>query len=189
MSEFEKRIPSNKQIETIGKTRDRAFSAITDIAATRREWKENQTDLTPREIEHKKVELELQEMFSLQFMAESARLTEMLQACIKAREDHPALAEITDELAELGTLEDYVKKTRLFGPVIAKIVDLDYLDALNDFDVESYEKPSVTWLKKFATQFASTVLMLQDTINSYKLQREELQIVAETQAILEDFRQ
>lgn len=186
MSDFEKSIPSKRHLANLSSLRDEAFAAITDIAAERRKIEENASPIPQEEKDALEDELKLNEMLTREFMANSAILTERLQEYIMIREAHPTLADIADELAELGTLMDYVKKNRLFGSVIAKIIDLEYLDAQNDFDFESKKKPGSTWLSRAASQFAVAALMLQRTIDSYKLQREELLLIAEQEALLED---
>ncbi len=174
MSDFEKGLPSRKEIAELTDLREEAFRAITEMREQGRELEQRLGELDTNGIPYiyEKTEFDRLEEISTDISRVSALLTELLQKFIALRMIKPTQAEAADltlYLAELSSLLKDVEDTQPIGPIIARSLDAGSLDIYREDSLEA-SKPGAHWLDKFA----ATAFILKEIITGYQRRRPEL---------------
>lgn len=173
MSDFEKGLPSKKEINEISDLREEAFRAIIVMRERGRQLYQR-LEKSEEQIATDAIEDEIKDLeeISTGIMDSSAQLTDILQRMILHRKIKPTQADAADlaaEMAEMAYVLEDIKTVVPIGPIMARYIDADIIDGFKKDNFTS-SKPDAHWLDKFSAMES----ILEVIINTYIQKRAEL---------------
>ena len=148
MSDFERGLPSKKEIAELTDLREEAFRAITEMRERGRELEQRLEELSSAD----RIELKELEETSRSIMDVAAELTDILQRLIEHRKTKPTQADAADlaaEIAEMAYVLEDLKTVIPIGPIMVRYLDANIVDGFRQ-DSFTSSKPDAYWLDKFS---------------------------------------